>query len=82
MFMKVENKPRMTMHEAAERYPDNYVLMQRDNADMYDPEGHILYLGESFDELFDLQVDLPVPLGLVVEGLNHQRDLGGIVISG
>jgi hypothetical protein len=81
MYNTVENGLRMTMHEASEHYPDSYVLMQRDSVDFYEPAGIILYVGDNFDELFELQVDLPVPLGLVVEGLNHQRSLGGIVIQ-
>ena len=81
MYKTVEGNLRMTMHEASERFPDDYILMQRENADFYDPIGNILYIGDNFDELFELQVDLQVHLGLVVEGLNHQRSLGGIVVG-
>jgi len=82
MYNLIEGNQRMSMHEASERYPDSYILMQRDNSDIFDPVGILLYVGDNFDELFDLQVDLPVPFGLVVEGLNHQRSLGGIVVGG
>ena len=81
MYKKVENEPHMTMHEASERYPDSYILMQDDNDGSLNPKGAVLYVGDNFDELFDLQVDLLVPHGLVVEGLNHQRSLGGIVVG-
>ena len=81
MVMRVEETLRMSRNEAAERYPDRYILMQRDNRDMFDPIGIVLYTGDNFDELFALQVDLPVNLGIVVEGSNLQRSLGGIVIG-
>jgi hypothetical protein len=77
MYKKVEGNPYMTMHEASERYPDNYVLMRRDNKDIYDPAGILPYIGDNYDELFSLMMESDVPLGLVVEGLNHQRSLGG-----
>ena len=63
------------MHEASEQYPDNYILMQMDDRDIFDPAGIILYTGDSFDELFSLMVNNDVPLGLVVEGINYQRSI-------
>jgi hypothetical protein len=81
MYRKVEDTPHMTMHEASERYPDNFILMQMDNRDIYDPAGIVLYLGDNYNELFSLMMKFDVPLGLVVEGLNHQRSLGGIANS-
>ena len=81
MYWKVEEDLHMTRSEVVERYPDNYVLIQRDNRDMYDPAGKVLYLGDNFDELFSLMMKTDVPLGLVVEGLNHQRSLGGIAVG-
>ena len=76
MYKKIENGLRMTENEASAHFPDSYILMQRDNRDMFDPVGAILFIGDDFDELFDLQVDLPVPLGIVIEGRNHRRSLG------
>ena len=82
MYWRIEGNQRMTESEACLSYPDNYILIQRDNEyNMFDPAGLILYAGDNFDELFDLQVNLPVPLGVVIEGLNYRRSLGGIVIG-
>jgi hypothetical protein len=81
MYHKVKEQPYMTKNEAAECYPDMYTLMQRDNRDMYDPAGTVLYIGDDFDELFSLMINSNIPLGLVIEGLNHQHSLGGIVIG-
>lgn len=85
MYNKIKGNPRMTTNEASELYPDNYILMQRDNdRDMFDPTGVILYVGDNFDELFALQVDLPVRLGVVIEGANisSRLTLGDLVAYG
>ena len=81
MYKKIEGSPRMTMHEASEHYPDNYILLQMEDDFMLSPVGIVLYIGDNHSELFALQVDLPVPRGTVFEGLNLQRrySLGGIV---
>ena len=81
MYQKIEGNPRMTRNEAAERYPDMFILMKRENRNTFDPVGLVLFIGDDFDELFSLQVDLPVPLGVVIEGVNLQRSLGGIVVG-
>ena len=83
MYRRIEGSPRMTENEACLEYPDDYVLIQRDGGGMFDPTGVILYVGDDFDELFSLQVDLPVSLGVVIEGANIQRrySLGGIVVG-
>jgi hypothetical protein len=81
MYIKIEPALRMTRNEASERYPDKYILLQRDNRDMFDPIGIVLYIGDNYDELFSLMMNFDVPLGLVVEGLNHQRSLGGIAVG-
>ena len=81
MYRKIEEKQHMTMHEASERYPDSYILMQRDNRDIFDPAGIVLYIGDSYDELFSLMVASNTPLGLIVEGLDRQRSLGGIIVG-
>ena len=81
MYKKIEGDLRMTCNEASERYPDSYILIQRDNRDMFDPVGNVLYVGDDFNELFSLQVQLPVPLGVVVEGATHRQCLGGVVIG-
>jgi hypothetical protein len=71
----------MTCNEVAERYPKDYILMQRDNRDLFDPAGVVLYVGDNFTELFGLQVDLDIPLGIVVEGSYHRCSLGGLVVG-
>ena len=82
MYRKLEPAPRMTTHEASERYPDSHILMQMDNIrDLSNEMGVALYVGDDGDELFSLQVHLPVPSGLVVEGLHHLHSLGGIVVG-
>ena len=82
MYRKIEGSLCMTRNEACLKYPDSYILMQKDNNDVFDQMGLVLYVGDDFDELFALQVDLPVPMGVVIEGLNHRRSLGGIVVGG
>ena len=81
MYMKIENSPRMTDNQACEAYPDQYILMQRDNQYAFEQSGIVLYVGDDFSELFALQVDLPVPSGVVIEGLNFRRSLGGVVVG-
>ena len=83
MYRKVEGSPHMTSNEASEKYPDSYVLMQLDARNTCDSAGIVLYEGNDGDELFSLQVNLPVPQGVVVEGLNIQGKfcLGGIVVG-
>ena len=81
MYYKVEQSPRMTMNEASQKYPNNYILMQKEDKSMFDPPGCVLYIGDNGDELFSLQVRLPVSMGIVVEGINLQRSLGGIVVG-
>ncbi|MCL1884491.1 MAG: hypothetical protein FWF81_12180 [Defluviitaleaceae bacterium] len=84
MYKKIENSPRMTESEATELYPDKYILMQMDNCDTFDPSGIVLYVGDDFDELFSLQIGLPVSLGVVIEGLNisSRLTLGDLVVNG
>ena len=81
MYSRVEENLHMTRSEVSERYPDSYILMQRDNRDLFDPAGNILFIGDNYDELFSLMMRSDIPLGLVVEGLNHQYSLGGIVVG-
>jgi hypothetical protein len=84
MYRLPEGNPRMTRNQASEKYPDSYILMQRDNRDIFDPTGVILYVGDDYDELFSLQVDLPVKLGVVIEGINisSRMTLGDLVVYG
>ena len=83
MYKKIENSPRMTMHEASTHYPNGYILMQMEKSNMVNPAGIILYIGDDGDELFSLQVRQPVPRGIVFEGdtLQLRYSLGGIVVG-
>jgi len=81
MYQRIEENRRMTENEACLQYPDHYILMQRDESDVFDPVGIVLFIGDNGDELFSLQVSLPVSHGVVIEGLNHRRSLGGIVVG-
>ena len=83
MYKVVEESLKMTENEACMEYPDNYILMQMDSREMFAPTGTVLYIGDDGDELFSLQVSLPVPLGIVLEGINISRrlSLGGLVVG-
>ena len=81
MYKKIENSARMTDNEACQAYPDKYILMQRDSQNTFEQSGIVLYVGDDFSELFALQVDLPVLSGVVIEGLNFRRSLGGVVVG-
>ena len=83
MCRKIENSPRMTDNEACNAYPDDYILIQRDNQTTLNQSGVVLYVGDDDDELFSLQVRLPVPFGVVIEGRNISRrlSLGGLVVG-
>ena len=83
MYKKIENSPRMTDNEACEAYPDSYILIQRDSQTTLSQSGIVLYVGDDDDELFSLQVRLPVQFGIVIEGRNIGRrlSLGGLVVG-
>ena len=83
MYRKIDGSPRMTMHEASEKYPDNHILMQMDEAYMLNPIGVVAYIGDDGDDLFSLQINLPVANGIVFEGIGLQRrySLGGLVVG-
>jgi len=83
VYRLIEKSPKMTENEASMEYPDNYILMQMDSRELFDPTGVVLYIGDDGDELFSLQVNTPVPLGIVLEGINISRrlSLGGLVVD-
>ena len=81
MYSRIDENPHMTMHEASELYPDSFILMQMDDRSLFNPSGIVLFVGDDGDELFSIQVNSNIQLGLVVEGLNHQRSLGGVVVG-
>ena len=82
MYRKIEPALRMTVNEASEKYPNEYVLMQMDNKNLSDDMGTALYVGDDGDELFSLVIKFIDPsFYRVIEGLNHLRSLGGIVFG-
>jgi hypothetical protein len=83
MYVKIDDSQHMTENEACQKFPDGYILMQLDDTGIFDPTGVVLYVGDDGDELFSLQINLPVPLGVVIEGLYLRRrlSLGGLVRS-
>ena len=83
MYRKVEHSLRMTENEASERYPDSFILIRMDSMETSCQAGTILYIGDNQRELFSLMMNLDDPSYCgVIEGLNHQRSLGGIVVGG
>ena len=80
MYRRIDGDLRMTSNDAAAHFPDEFILIQRDSRD-FNTVGAVLYVGDDDDELFSLMMKLDTPLGLVVEGLNHRRSLGGIVVG-
>jgi hypothetical protein len=74
----VEDGVHLKRSETFKRYPNDYILVQLDNRDLFDPYGMVLYIGDSFDELFSLMIKKEIPLGIVYEGENMQFSLGGI----
>ena len=81
MYRKIDPPQRMTRNEAMERYPLEYILMQLDKSNSFDGVGYVLYVGDDDNELFSMQINLPVPLGIVIEGLyvGGKYQLGGLV---
>jgi hypothetical protein len=82
MYIKIEPTSRMTANEASEHYPDSFIVTQMDSMDLADDVGTVLYVGDNRRELYTLIVSLNQPFCGVIEGLNHQRSLGGVVVGG
>jgi len=72
----------MTRNEASERYPDEFIIMQMDSMNLSDDVGTVLYVGDTERELYGVVKSLALPFSGVVDGLNHRRSLGGIVVGG
>ena len=82
MYRKIEPTLRMTVNEASEKYPNEHILMQMDSKNLSNDMGTVLYVGDDGDELFSLVMKFNDPsLYRVIEGLNHLRSLGGIVVG-
>ena len=82
MYRKIEPALRMTRNEASERYPDSFFIMQMDSMNLSDDVGTVLNVGDDQNEMFALVVKLQLPFSGIVEGLNHRRNLGGVVVGG
>jgi len=82
MYKKIEPALRMTRNEASARYPEAFIIMQMDSMNLSDDVGTVLYVGDEERELCALVVSLALPFSGVVDGLNHRRSLGGIVVGG
>ena len=80
MYQRVYDEQHMTDNEVSEHYPDSYALVRWDSTESV--TGTILYIGDDRDELFSLSMTLSDPVCGVIEGLNHQRSLGGVVVGG
>ena len=80
MYRRVDEYQRMTNNEASENYPDNYIAVQRGSMDS--DTGTVLYVGDNIGELITLIVERNEPFCGIVEGLNLQRSLGGVVVGG
>ena len=80
MLRMIELSQRMTDMEASVQYPDNYIIMGMEG--MNSAYGRALYVGDSFEEAMSQLMKIKEPYCGIVEGLNHQRSIGGIVIGG
>ena len=80
MYQRIDDTQRMTDIEASVQYPDSFMIMRRDS--MQSEAGIILYVGDNMGELISLSMILDEPFCGILEGLNHQRSLGGVVIGG
>jgi hypothetical protein len=84
MYKEVEGHPRMTDNEAAERYPDSYIVMRMDSMKLSTHMmGTVFYVGDNRSELYSVmrQMDDSNMCG-ISEGLHLRRSLGGVVVGG
>ena len=82
MYTKVEGNLKMTINEASEKFIDKYILMKMDSKKLSDNNGTVLFVGNNRRELFSMQVNEDIENGIVIEGLNLQRSIGGVVVGG
>jgi hypothetical protein len=83
MYKKTNNL-RMTDIEASQKYPNSYIVMDMDSREIsVNQTGTVLFVGDSHGELMKLIMESDsIKNGGVIEGLNLQNSLGGIVASG
>jgi len=82
VYTKVEGNLKMTINEASEKFIDKYILMKMDSKKLSDNNGTVLFVGNNRRELFSMQVNEDIENGIVIEGLNLQRSIGGVVVGG
>ena len=72
---------RMNYHEASEKFPDSYIIMQLDSLASY--TGTVLFVCDTEREAMAILAQLDdMDLCGIVEGVNHQRSFGGIEVGG
>lgn len=82
MYKKIESALHMTANEASRRYAGGHIVMRMDSKNLSNDMGSVLYVGDDGDELFSLVMKFDDPsIYRVVEGLNHRRSLGGVVVG-
>lgn len=80
MYKQINNL-RMTDNEASERYPDSFIIMRMDGTSSQ--TGDVLYVGDDQSEMIYLLMKIEDSSFCgVIEGLNHRRSLGGVVVGG
>jgi hypothetical protein len=83
MYQEVEGHPRMTINEATERYPNNYIVMRMDNRDISNDMGTLLYIGDDQEETISLMGESDATNRyLFAEGLHLMSTLGGVAVGG
>ena len=71
---------RMEDVEATAKYPDNFLLFQRDDQNPSNKMGTILYIGDNYYELSDLRFELDcMDTCVVLEGDNCECSLGSYI---
>ena len=80
MSKSVTINERMTYNEASVKYPESYIIMQLDS--MTSDMGTVLYVFDTRSEAYEKLAELDNSiLCCIVEGLHHQRSLGGVVVG-
>jgi hypothetical protein len=77
----MEKNNRMSDLQASQRYPDSVILFRMDemNSDM----GTVLYVGDNPQEMYSIFANLADQSFCgVLEGINRQASLGGVVVYG
>ena len=80
MYQRVDDNRCMTDIEASVHYPDSYILVCWESMDS--DTGTVLFVGDNMGELMSLVATQNDQYYGVVEGLNRQRSLGGVVVGG